>query len=419
MRRDGSSKFFTENRWGNFWSLSAGWRLDEENFIKNFKFINLLKLRTSYGATGNDAGIGYYAWQALFDLGLNNAAEPGLIQSSLSNTSLTWESNNQFDAAIEFGFLNKISGSIEFYRRTSSNLLFAVPLPPSSGITTQDQNVGSMYNQGFEFHIAADVVKKNDFNWNIDFNFSTLKNSFTKLPEGQKEIIKGTKKLMVGQSIYDFWLRGWYGVDPADGRALYLANDKNMTTQATNLRVIGADTVTTSQNNALYHYNGTAIPDLIGGVTNTFSYKGIVLSVLTTFQIGGKYYDSNYAGLMSAGTYGNAFHPDILKRWQNVGDITNVPRLDAGRVTEFGAASDRFLVDASYLAVKSISLGYNFPSSLVKKLNVGNARIYLSGENIRLFNARKGLDSQQSFGGTTDNLYSPSRTIIVGINITL
>jgi TonB-linked SusC/RagA family outer membrane protein len=421
-RRDGSSEFYKANRWGNFWSVSGAWRLDQENFIKNLSFIDMMKLRASYGAVGNDAGVGYYAWQALYNIGpgYNNALEPGSLQSSLSNRSISWESNNTYDLALEFGLFKRIQGSVEVYRRVSTNLLFNVPLPISSGITSQWKNIGAMYNQGIEVRISGDVVKNKNFSWNVDLNLSTYKNEITKLPDGQTEIISGTKKLMVGHSVYDFWLRDWYGVDPADGAALFSANIRDTATQKTNLRFFGTDTVSISQNNAKYHYAGSAIPDLIGGITNTISYKGFELNVLATFGIGGLIYDGTaWGGLMSSGTYGNALSTDILRRWQKPGDITDVPRLDVSKNTVFSSGSDRYLTDASYFAIKSVTFGYSLPRSLAQKLQVQSARIYFSGENLFLINARKGMDPQGNFSGTTDNVYSPSRILTVGINVTL
>jgi TonB-linked SusC/RagA family outer membrane protein len=419
IRKDGSSRFASDNRWGTFWSVSGAWRLDQENFVKNISSINYLKLRTSYGAVGNDAGIGYYAYQALYDLGINNAAEPGFLQASRSNNSLSWESNNQFDVAVEFTIFKRITGSAEFYHRITSDLLFDVPLPASSGLTSYQMNIGSMYNQGLEFTIGADIISKSDFKWNFNINLSTIKNEITKLPEGQTEIIQGTKKLMVGHSMYDFWLRDWYGVDPADGGALFDANIKDPVSQASNVRIIGNDTVSISQNNAKYHYAGTSIPDLMGGFTNTLSYKGFDLSFMATYQVGGLIYDGAYAAIMHPGTYGAALSSDILNRWQKPGDITNVPRLDFRQPSVYGAQSDRFLTDASFIALKNVTFAYNLPSAFARKLQVQSARIYFSGENLWLKNARKGMDPQYSFGGTTDNVYSPSRIITIGLNVTL
>jgi hypothetical protein len=393
--------------------------MDRENFIKNIGFISAMKLRSSYGSVGNDGGIGYYAYQALYNLGINNAAEPGFFQASRSNDELSWESNKQFDVALEFGLFKRITGTLEFYHRITSDLLFSVPLPSSSGLTTYNMNVGEMYNQGIEFSFAADILSKSDFKWNLSMNFSTVKNEVTKLPPGQTEIVSGTKKLMVGHSIYDFWLRDWYGVDQADGAALWDANVKDFSTQASNLRVIGNDTVSINQNNAKYHYAGTSIPDLIGGVTNTFSYKGFELSFLFTYQIGGKIYDGTYAAIMHSGTYGTALHTDILKAWQKPGDITNVPRLDFSKVSTYGAQSDRFLTDAGYVALRNLTFSYTIPARLTQKIQVQNARIYFSGENLWLKSARKGMDPQSSFAGTTDNVYSPAKVMTIGLNITM
>ena len=417
IRRDGSSRFAPAVRWGNFWSLSAAWNLGQEDFLQTQSWIDQLKLRTSYGAVGND-GVGQYAYQALYELGVNNAAEPGFLYNARPNDELTWESNNQFDVALEFGMAKRFTGTIEFYHRITSDLLFDVPLPSSSGLTTFQMNIGTMYNQGIEFSAGVDVIKQSDFTWNVSLNMSTVKNEITKLPEGQTEIIQGTKKLMVGHSLYDFWLRDWYGVDQADGAALWYANNTT-TSQASNLRVIGTDTLTTSYNNAKYNYVGSSIPDLMGGITNSVSYKGIELSFMLTYQIGGDIYDGAYAALMHSGTYGNAMHVDMLNRWQKPGDVTNVPRLDYARRSEYSVQSDRFITDASFIALRNITLSYNLPSSLAQKLFVQNARVYLSGENLWLKNARKGMDPQSSFGGTTDNIYSPSRIITIGLNVTL
>lgn len=413
-RRDGSSRFYTDSRWGDFYSASAAWRLDQEDFIKNITFIDMLKIRSSYGEVGNDAGIGYYAYQALYNLGNNNATYPGYLQATLSNNSLLWEANRSFDVGLEFGFFNKVSGSVEYFHRISDNLLFDVPLPVSSGVLSQDQNVGTMYNSGLELALSFNIIRNNNFSWVLDVNATTLKNEITKLP--QEEIISGTKKLMVGHGIYDFWLRTWYGVDPADGAALYAANNK---LAATGIRYIGADTVTTDQNNALYEYQGTAIPDVYGSIANTISYKAFTFSTLFTYQIGGQIYDGTYAALMHAGSYGAALHTDMLQRWQKPGDVTNVPRLDYAKTTPFGAASSRWLTSASFLNFKSASLSYNLPKSILQKITISNARVYVSGENLKLWNARVGMDTQQAFSGTTSNDYSPARTITFGINVTL
>ncbi len=423
FRRDGSSKFAKEARWGNFWSVAAGWRLDQESFMSTIPWINMLKLRSSYGLVGNDVLLDvngnedYYPAQALYSLGYNNASEPGFVQANLANTQLLWETNKQFDIGIDFGFLqNRVSGSLEFFHRQSDNLLFNVPLPVSSGTLNINKNIGTMYNRGIELQVGVDIIRNRAFSWNINANATTFANKITKLP--QPEIISGTKKLMVGHSLYDYWLRDWYGVDPADGAALYVQNAYN----ASNSRVSKTgDSVTTAYTNAKLHYAGSAIPDVYGGVTNTFTFHNFDLSFQITYQLGGKVYDATYAGLMSAGGYGGAFSTDILRRWQKAGDVTDVPRMDAttATITTFGAQSDRWLVSASYLNFRTINLGYNLPADVISRIKVQRARFYLSGENLTLNARRKGMNVTQAFTGVTSNVYVPARVLSAGLNITL
>ena len=413
FRRDGSSKFASTVRWGNFWSAGAGWRIDQEKFMGDIGWIDLLKLRASYGQVGSDNGIGYYASNSLYSLGFNNASEAGVQYSQLPSPQLVWESNANSDIAIEFNLFKKLSGSIEYYNRKSSNLLFEVPLPLSSGLLTRYENIGSMVNNGIELQLAVDVVKTRDVLWNVSFNASTVHNEVTALP--QSEIISGTKKLMVGRSLYDYWLREYYGVDPADGSALYRANVYD----AANCRIFGSDTVSILANNARYHYAGSAIPDVYGSISNSITYKGFNFSFMISYQVGGKIYDGAYAGIMSAGTYGQALQIDALKRWQNPGDITDVPRMDNGKLTDFGSASDRFLTDASFINFKSASLGYTFSEKIAKTLKLKNLRVYANADNLWLFSSRKGMNPTQAFSGVTSNAYLPSRIILFGINVTL
>jgi len=415
-RRDGSSKFYKDTRWGTFYSVSAAWRLDQEAFVKELPFVSTLKLRSSYGQTGNDGGISRYAWQPLFALGWNNATEAGTLQSSLGNTALEWESSNAFDVALEFGFLkNRITGTLEYFDRRSSNLIFDVPLPLSAGIITQSRNIGTMYNKGVEVELGIDLVQAKDFTWHIDLNATKIKNQITKMPDESPEIIDGTKKLKVGSSIFDYWLREYKGVNPETGVAEYRA----INFVAANSRITEmGDTLTNNIANARYHYNGSAIPALSGGFTNTIRYKGLSLSALLVYQIGGKIYDGAYASLMGAG-YHNAKHVDILKRWQKPGDITNVPRMDAGRTADFDAASDRWLIDGSYLNIRSVTLGYTLPKTFAQKLYLENAQVYLSGENFLMLSRRNGMNVQQGFTGVTSNVYSSAKSLVLGISFSL
>jgi TonB-linked SusC/RagA family outer membrane protein len=425
VRRDGSSKFAQESRWGTFYSASGAWRLDQEEFIKTLPQINLLKLRASYGQTGNDGGgttnanaeISYYAWQPLYNLGWNNGLEAGILQSSLGNRNLAWESSNAFDVALEFAlFKSRVSGTVEYFDRRSSNLIFAVPLPLSAGILTQTRNIGTMYNRGIEVELGIEPIRSQNFNWRIDLNATSIRNRITRMPEETPEIIDGTKKLQVGSSIYDFWLREYMGVSPETGEVLYRA----VSYVPANSRITEqGDTVTTSINNARFRYNGTAIPALTGGITNTLRYKGLSLSALLVYQLGGKVYDGAYAALMGSGGYGSAKHVDRLRRWQQPGDVTDVPRMDVARTADFDAASDRWLIDASYLNVRTVTLGYTLPAALTRRLTIQNAQVYLSAENFLILSRRKGMNVQQNFGGTTGNVFSPAKSIVLGVSFSL
>ncbi|MBD2704556.1 TonB-dependent receptor [Spirosoma sp. BT702] len=428
IRRDGSSKFYKDVRWGNFYSVSGAWRLDQEEFVRSIPSISLLKLRGSYGQTGNDGGgntaqfaldntISYYAWQPLYNLGWNNASEAGILQSSLGNTNLAWESSNAFDVALEFSlFKGRVSGTVEYFDRQSSNLIFAVPLPLSAGISTVTRNIGTMYNRGIEIELGLEPVRYKDFVWRLDLNATKLKNQITKMPAENPEIIDGTKKLAVGRSIYDYWLREYRGVNPATGEAQYQA--ASFVTGSTRVTE-GGDTLTTNFNNARYHYNGSAIPALSGGFTNTFKYKGLSLSALFVYQLGGKTYDGAYAALMSSGGYGSAKSVDILRRWQKPGDVTDIPRMDAARTSDFDAQSDRWLIDASYLNLRAVTLSYGLPTTLAKKLFLENAQVYVSAENFLILSKRKGMNVQQTFTGVTSNVFSPAKSVVLGISFTL
>lgn len=422
VRRDGSSKFSEANKWGNFWSVGAAWNLSKEKFVENIKWINDLKLRGSFGEVGNDshisyAGLNYYIGAPTFSLGLNNASEVGILTNDQGAANLKWEKNTQKDIAIDFSlFANRLKGSVEYYNRTTDGLIFNVPIPVSSGLDYKVENIGSMFNQGIEISLDGMILKTKNFSWNVNVNASTIKNEITALP--QKEIISGTKKYSVGSSIYDYWLRSWYGVDPTDGYALYVVDPLLTTPTDTDSRVVNGVNVTTNQNKALYEYQGSALPDLFGSFTNTFKLGKFQMDVLFTYQLGGKTYDSNYAALMHSGNnYGSALHKDILNRWQNPGDITDVPVLNISRNAQNSAASSRWLVDSDYLSLRQVSLAYNLPTELLSKLQIDGAKFYINGENLKLFAKREGMDPQANYNGTTQNRFSPSRTISLGINL--
>jgi TonB-linked SusC/RagA family outer membrane protein len=424
LRRDGNSRFSSKSRWGTFGSVGVSWNLHKEAFINKLTWINTLKLRSSYGVVGVADDIGYYAYQGLYGFA-NNANEPGIVQSTTSvlNPDLTWEKNKAFDVGLEFSVLkNRISGQIEYFHRVSEDLLFSVPTPLSSGLLSATKNTATMYNKGIELQLSGDIVRKKDVIVTTMINISTVENKITKMPSTVKEFVTGTKKYSEGYSIYDYWLRQYYGVHPTDGAALFIADNKLATS---GLRYIvnkngGIDTVTTALSNAKFAYKGSAIPKYYGSLTQTVTYKGISLSALFTFQSGGLTYDAAYAGLMSSGTYGAAVHKDILKAWQKPGDISIIPRMDNARTADFNAGtSTRWLTDASFINIRTVTLSYQLPTSLTSRLKMSNAQFYITGENLSFFTARKGMNAQGAFTGVTGSGYPPARIITFGITATL
>lgn len=419
FRRDGNSKFSPEVRWANFWSLSAGWNINRESFFKA-DWVDQLKIRGSYGVLGNDGGLGYYPYRDLYALGRNNQSEAGIVRTQLPNPDLTWETSKNFDVGVDFSlFKGRLGGSVEYFKRKTDGLIFEVQQPLSNGGTYNDgnftiaTNIGSLYNAGGELTLTGQIVKGRDFTYTTTLNLTSFKNEVTKIPDGMNIIQDGTKAYSAGHSIYDFYLREYYGVDAETGSALYKTN-----TVTNNTRVIGQDTVTTILGEANYRYTGdSSIPDIYGSMLHNFGYKNFTLGVQFTFQSGGKVYDGAYASLMHGGNYGTALHVDALNRWKSPGDVTDVPRLDNGQVANFAGQSSRFLIDASYFQLNNVTLNYNLPTSWMTGIKAQSASVYVSGDNLALFSKRKGMSPGTSFNGTVGNNYNFSRTISVGVNV--
>lgn len=418
FRRDGTSRFFKDNRWGNFYSVGAGWRISQEAFMQEVKWVNELKLKASYGQQGNedillaDGTSNYYAYQNLYELGYNNVSFPGAMPAGLPNPELVWEGNKVFNVGADFTlFNNRLQGTVEFFNRVSDNLLFDVPLPISTGNASITRNIGTMKNTGAELSLGYNIIRHRDFDWRIDVNLTHFKNEITKLP--QESIITGTKKLTVGKSIYDFWIRDYAGVDAATGDALFYKDVLDADGKPT-----GERTVTNNSNQASLYYKGSAIPKVTGGLTSSLRYKNIELSFLLTFSAGGKFYDGNYANLMHFGDYGYSWSEDILKRWQQPGDITNVPKLQ-NSVTNQSPISSRYLFSGSYLNIKNITFSYSLPREVLSRLHLTNVQVFANVDNAWLFTTRKGMDPQRAFTGTSDFTYPPFRTVSFGMNMNL
>ena len=438
VRRDGSSRFHPDTRWGTFWSLGGSWRVSEESFLQ-IDWINTLKLKASYGLQGNNDGIGFYPWQGLYNLGVDNNVFSGAMANSLELAELIWEKNANFNTGVEFALFNRIRGSFEYFVRSSTNLLFEVPQPRSLGIDTKWENIGGMENRGVEAIISADIVATEDFRWNVDFNITSYKNEITELP--QEEIIRGTKKLMVGESIYEFFTWEYAGADAETGAALYWKDEIELDGDGNEVLDEDGDPVKTGNRlitddptDADRYYLGTAIPDFYGGLTNTFQFKGFDLSVFMTYSVGGKFMDFNYIWLMREGDLGMGWHTDILDNWTEALDASGlptaentdgetraydpdmIPRVEVGN-TDLRYTSSRFLFDATYLNLRNVTLGYNLPNNYARKIGASGLRVFVAADNLYIWTTNPGMNPQQDFGGTAQTEYSPTKTYTIGLNV--
>lgn len=411
-RRDGSSRFYKDSRWGDFWSVGASWRISQEAFMKNAKWMDNLKLKVSYGVQGNDNILDenenpyYYAWQNFFEPYPNHDFG-GVIHSTTGNRDLHWEKNSNFNVGLEFGFLNRIRGEVDYFIRKGEDMLYAVPVPYSTGLPSIVQNAASMDNKGIELQLSFDILKERAFKWTLDLNLTHYKNKLTKLT--QDEVWVSTKKWVEGGSIYDFWLMKWAGVDAENGDELWWYKNGDAWEKTNDYSLASKDPKSKQ-------YVGSAIPKVYGGFTNNFSWKGLNLSVFFSYSVGGKMYDSNYQRLMHAGSLGHAWHKDILKRWRKPGDVTDVPRIEKGN-RNISKSSNRFLKDASYLSLRNINLSYTLPAEWSSRVGMSSVKVFVSGDNLVTFTKLKGMDPTQAFSGVSDNTYVPNRVVSVGLNI--
>jgi TonB-linked SusC/RagA family outer membrane protein len=419
VRTDGSSVFQSDNRWGTFYSVGASWRMDQEEFIQNIDWIDRLKIRGSYGEVGNDDLNDSYLSQARFNI-TSNAANPAILFTDIGNTDLLWETTESYDVALEFGLFNNfLDGSVEYYRRNSTDLLYNLPIAPSNGLNVVPVNTGDLYNSGWEIGLTGHMINTDELKWDLTLLGSSLKNEITSLPD---PFINGSKRWAEGVSRFDFFLFRTAGVDPANGDQLYFQYELDQNNESIPVRDGDGNHLTTNDwTETERAYTGdSSVPDFLGSIANTISYKGFTLDVLITYGIGGSVLDNGYAGLMHAGSYGNASHPDILNAWRQPGDITDVPRLENGNILLVQTQSDRFITDASFINLRNASLSYSFDRSMTERLGLDNLTLNLTGENLYFKSERDGLDPQFNLAGTSpgDNFFAP-RIISLGLNISL
>lgn len=408
FRRDGSSRFLKENRWGNFWSMGASWRVSQEEFMKSFEWIDNLTAKVSYGVQGNDNVGSFYAWQSFFDLSWSNATLPGAMVSTLENRNLKWERNGNFNTGIEARMFNRVSATIEWYRRKTDDMLLHYPMATSTGFDGYFRNVGSMENTGLEITLLGNLIRSSNLEWNLTWMGSTVRNKVLSLYD-RPEIITGNQIIREGEALHSFYTAIMAGVNPANGKVIFKIEETD-----DDGNKYWVETEDEQEAMASRQITGNRIPLLYGSFTNDFKYRNFDLSVMCTYSIGGKMLDGVYRSMMYAYYQGQAIHVDRAKAWKYPGDVTDIPRLEFNKTY---VVTDKDLVSASYFGIKNITLGYTVPSALLRLAGMESVRMFATADNLAIFSHLKGMDPQYNFTGGTTFAYTPSRTLSVGVDI--
>lgn len=456
FRRDGSSRFHKDARWGNFWSVGANWVISNEAFMKKADWVNYLKLRADYGEVGNDAGSDYYGYMALYN-STQNANVGAFWIDQLQNYDLKWETGQSWGIGIDGRLFNKLNFSLEYFDKRNKDLLFKVYNPLSGGATstsdaesTITKNLGTISNKGVEFSFDVDVFKNRDWHINVGADITFLKNEVVKLPEQNKDgIIDGTKKIVEGKSRYEFFTYTWEGINTANGFSLYKFNDDDYfftkdgqtfgNTEGSEITGDNLNTVVVIDGKAYSYittygkkeFHGSAIPKAYGGFHFTIGWKGLSLYTLFTYQLGGKVMDSNYSSLMSASGTPYSLHKDAAKGWtyeqatatdaidpDGIPQLNNAPTIPGTAVeADLNATSSRWLTSAKYLILKNLNLSYDLPKNWVRPLQLDGVAVTLSCENLFSLTARKGMNPQENYNGTQSNTFVTPRVFTFGLNV--
>lgn len=458
FRRDGTSRFHKNSRWGNFWSIGANWMISKEDFMQGLTWINSLKLRADFGQVGNDSGAGYYGYMALYE-NEQNANKGAYYIGQLENLDLKWETGQSWGVGIEARLFNRWNLNIEYFDRKNKDLLFDVPLPISAGATTTSgsptasitRNAGSIANRGFEIETDIDIYRNRDWKVNFGANATFLRNKVTSLP---KELNKnngftsGNKRIQVGKDRYAFYVYTFEGIDQMTGRSLYKFNDVDYFikttidgvektfgnpegTECTENYVIinGVPYSTNPSSQAKKEFHGSSIPKVYGGFNFNVSYKNFTANAVFTYALGGKLIDGVYANLMAQGKTARSQHADILKSWSAVPEgmtETSANRIDRNGIPVINSdlnsythstSSSQYLVSSNYLTLKNISVSYKLPKTIAQALTMQSITLSATCENLFVKAHRKGLDPQQSFAGSQTNYLVTPRIFSASLNI--
>ena len=439
VRGDASSCFAPGHRWGTFWSVSGAWNIAAESFMNSTNtWLDQLKLKVSFGQQGNDnlgrdagtqyASCKYYAWADQYKItGANGVWSDGQLVYK-GNPDITWETSNNFNVGLDFSFLKgMVTGTIEYFNRQTSDMLYNKPVSPSLGYSSIPMNIGSMRNNGMELELNVRPISTYNVTWDINFNITTVANKVLKLhPDLKGQLISGNRIYREGESMYQLYLVDYAGVDPATGLALYWDADPLTDESGAVIKdehgnaKVGKEYLSTDASHA-YSYNrkstGNLMPKAYGGFGTSVKFFGVDVSLAFAYQFGGKIWDYTYQDLMHAGgtnDLGHNWHTDILNAWTPTNTQTNVPRLD-GQDSYTNYTSTRWLTSSNYLSLQNVTIGYTLPASLTNKIGINNLRIYATGENLFLWSTRKGLDPRQGYVNSEGAVYGGSRCISGGI----
>mgnify|MGYP001096028668 CR=1 FL=1 len=374
LRRDGSSRFGPNKKYGNFYAVSGGWLISNEAFFnKDNNIAQNLKLTASYGTSGND-NIGFNAYYGTFASGSNYIGQAGLTPSNVPNPDLSWEETGQLDIGLSARFFKAIDVQFNFYNKNTTGALLTVPYPYTTGYASANRNVGKMRNRGYEVSINSDNIVGRDFTWRTSFNIGFNKNTIIDLPvnpdEDGRNFLQGSavQRAITGYSKNSFYLIRYNGINPQTGNAEWLKKDGTVTTTP-----LASDRVIVGKGN----------PDFSGGITNTFTYKNFDLSAFFNFSYGNDVYldGLQFADNFSSGSYNKSVK--LLNYWKQPGDDAFAPALNSSTRTTYQQASTKQLMDGSYMRLKTLSAGYSFPKELLQRTKLFTSlRIYFQGQNI-------------------------------------
>ncbi len=443
FRRDASSRFHPDNRWGSFWSWSAAWLINKEEWF-NADWVDMLKLKVSYGENGND-DIGNYRYTNTYGI-INGAGHVAVVPGTYGKKDISWETVQKFNVGVDFDLFNgRFGGSLEWFHNKTADMLLSFPLAPTFGYTNYYANVGDMVNKGFELSLEGTIIKNKELTWDAYANITFYKNKISYLPEERKTMdcqgVGGYSSSNYfygeGKPMYTFRMPKFAGVNE-EGNSTWFYNTTQEKKDAEgnvmldeNGKAIMEDIVTTTDDYTLlgskdYYLCGTALPTAYGGFGTSAEWKGFDASITFSYQLGGKVYDSDYQQLMSnheSSSRGHAMHADLYKAWSETNPSKSIPRYEfctsSTKAHYAGSTSSRWLTSASYLSINNINLGYTLPSMLTRNWGIEKLRVYFAADNVCVWSKRQGLDPRQSMAGSSTNAYyAPMRAISAGLSLT-